>query len=706
MEYLFKVTAKKNNKSVSKTLTLTAKVVNASVKADVPETMVVNEEKTLTKSGAPTEATVTYTSDKADIVAVDGNKLTAKKAGEANITVTSSYGATKTYKVAVKQAVLQSVSQKKAAELEFIFAGDTKDIKTSDIVITNTSTKVVFPVASVSPDKKEPTKVTVKTLSGMTDGQTYTVVFDGVTKEFVATEKDVADVAVTPLQIDADMNGTEIIGQTLSKTGVVLSESKLQSGGDSNVEFTVTTTDGWQSGNKLVLPKAGGKATAKITYHTYKYENGSEVGAITKSFEIVAADPTAATVSGFAYTITDKAPTDWSKVTPNTQIPAGGSNKVFFHFTDSNDKDVTGDYTVESADSTIFLLGNEVITSGVSIVAIKEGTAYVTVKKNGTFITSLPVTVTASTKLAKIELSAGSLTVSKDAVGYKTVETTVKAKDQYNNDFSINTGNVTIDRIGSSGTAPAVAPANDGNKVKLTFDAALATKGTYTYRVTVKSGDQTQAATVSVTVVETSQSVSTATDVRIVVEGDTDMAIGDSDNGEKKMTVKLGAYQNGALLGYVDITTLKFNNTVIATTNGAIALTENTNGAWMPKYSAGTYQIEATGTVNSSARTYRTYVAIKDSTQKASVTKVLNDAKFSGAGDNKALAVAAVESCLEISYLGQNKPLAGNIMIKNDGDVKVAGNSVYVGTAYVKITNEKGVSFWVAVDVNRVFTKN
>ncbi|MCM1430209.1 MAG: hypothetical protein NC125_02125, partial [Muribaculaceae bacterium] len=238
--------------------------MNASVKADVPETMVVNEEKTLTKSGAPSEATVTYTSDKADVVAVDGSKITAKAAGEANITVTSSYGATKTYKVTVGKYALQSVKQTRANTIEAVILGATKDLKPADVKITNTANNNVFAVKAVNVDGTDATKVTIETFADMNDGATYTVSVDnGAAAEFTATDGVVAELNVAPLQIAANTEGTEIKGQTIDKNGIILKEFTVSdAAGITEIDFSLTTTQGYVDGNKLVLPTVGNKGTA------------------------------------------------------------------------------------------------------------------------------------------------------------------------------------------------------------------------------------------------------------------------------------------------------------------------------------------------------------------------------------------------------------------------------------------------------------
>lgn len=78
----------------------------------------------------------------------------------------------------------------------------------------------------------------------------------------------------------------EIKAQTVDKNGVVLKDFTTESK-PNNVDFSLSTTQGYVNGTKLVLPVVGNKGTAEVTYHTYKYdENAKEVGAITKKLDI------------------------------------------------------------------------------------------------------------------------------------------------------------------------------------------------------------------------------------------------------------------------------------------------------------------------------------------------------------------------------------------------------------------------------------
>ncbi len=725
-----KVTGKnKKGKKLSKTLKCAVTVKNPAVTLSQSEmTTAVGESVKLTAKTTPSSAgssiTFTTSDEKVATVANDGT-VKAVAAGEATITAAAKCGTktlTATAKITVKKIALQSVKQTKFDAIEAVIAGDTKSVKNADIVITNTDTKATIAVKELSVDEADAKKVTITTFAPMNDGKKYTVILDGVTKEFTATDNVVANVAVTPLEIVSGNDGETVYGQTVDKNGVVLSESTV-TGNKDNVTFNVTTTEGYVSGDKLVLPKTGNKAVAEITYHTYKYENGTEAGAISKKFDIVAVDAKPVTISGFAYTIDASAPKDWNTLTAKTQIAVkDNTKKAYFHFIDSRKADVTAQYTVESSDDTTLLLGAEAITAGVTVTGLKEGSAYINVKKDGKFVTSLPVSVVGERKLNKVELGNTSLTVSKDAAGFETVETSVKTIDQYGSEL---TDGITVapSYTGSATGAPDVEYRSADKK--LVFNAATAGAGTYQFKVEVSGpANSKQVAGVSVTVVTTTLTADNATDLRLIVDNNIDLAVGDAADdtaAAKKATIKVGAYEKGALVGYKELQEIKFNgktdnvitgSAISATTGAAIQATKAEvelnsksaiagSSAWLANYGAGTYSVYVKTTDN---KIFNGSITLKDSTDSAVITK-RKDSKVTGAAGSNAVSAAqnAIVNCLEISYKGTSVVLSGKVFVKA-ADVTLTGKSVYVKTAYIKVQNGKGVDLLVPVEVNQTFT--
>ena len=147
VENIVKVTGKKSGKAVKKTLKAASAVA-------------VGAKETVKATVKPASTKVTFSSSDDAIATVDATtgEVTGVKAGE--VTITAKAGkTTKTVKMAVKNFILQSVKQTKANTLETSILGTTKDIKTTDVKITNTANQNAIAVKSVTPDKADASKV-------------------------------------------------------------------------------------------------------------------------------------------------------------------------------------------------------------------------------------------------------------------------------------------------------------------------------------------------------------------------------------------------------------------------------------------------------------------------------------------------------------------------------------------------------------------
>ena len=355
--YSVKVTGKKSGKAVKKTLKATITVKNPSLTLTATSTEVaVGAKETVKATVKPASTKVTFSSSDDTIATVDATtgEVTGVKAGD--VTITAKAGkTTKTVKMSVKTYIVKSVKQTKADTFEAVVLGKTSDLKASDVTVSNKTTNAVYAVKSVAVDEKDATKVTITTFTEFTDGATYVVTVAGTAVEVVVSDGVVADVTVSPVQIPANTDGTEIKAQTVDKNGVVLKDFTTESK-PNNVDFSLATTQGYVNGTKLVLPVVGNKGTAEVTYHTYKYdENAKEVGAITKKVDITAVAEEVATVAGYNYTIAKNAP-DWTKtVTTVSKFALGDSVKAYFHFVNTKKKDITADYSVVSSDDSVLL---------------------------------------------------------------------------------------------------------------------------------------------------------------------------------------------------------------------------------------------------------------------------------------------------------------------------------------------------------------
>ena len=689
-----KVTAKKSGKAVKKTLKATIKVKNPSLTLSAANEVAVGAKETIKATVKPSSTKVTYTSSDAAIATVDASGVvTGVKAGD--VTITAKAGKTsKTVKMTVKNYVLKSVKQTKANTIETVVTGKTADLKAADFKIANTANNNVVAVKAVTVDKTDATKVTIETFADITDAATYAVTLDGASKEFTATDGAVADITVAPLQITADTEGTEIKAQTTDKNGVVIKEFKV-SEKPSNIDFSLSTTQGYVNGDKLVLPTAGNKGVAEVTYHTYKYDaNAVEIGAISKKFEIVAVAATPATIAGYNYTIAKNAP-DWTKEVKcvNTFSVSDDDVTLFFNFVDSNKKDVTNQYSVVSSDDSVLLLPKQSLTNNttpVKVVGVKAGSAYINVLKDDKVVTSLPVVVTDGRKLANVTLGASSLTISSKAADFTSATVDVKAVDQYNAD--ITPGTVTVTAQGT--TEPIRGTYADG---KVTINVNGVKKGSYPVKIEVKKGDVTISRIITVIVVETTKTAADATDLRLVLSTNKiDLAVAaDADSTKAAKTVKaeVVAYDQGAKVGVVSGATFTLNDkNDNITADGVVNAVSVADGKATKNIKTGTYVVKAT--VNK--KTFAGSFVVED-TQTAASVKV--NKKVTTKTD---AAEILAETC-EVTYDG--KKLENPTFTVAADQVKTNGASTYIGSATVTVTNANGISYEVSVVINTTFTR-
>ena len=715
----YKTSTKKNAKAKTKKLTYTMKVAKASVALSGDSAVAVGSTTKLTTTKkASSRAKITYTSSDETIATVsEDGTVKGVKAGKATITAKLVIGkdtATATQEVEVKNYVLQSVAQTKSNTLQGVILGETKNIKATDIKITNTATQNVIAVKNVTPDKADASKVTIETFADMKDGAKYTVELDGVAKEFTATDGVVTDVNVTPVTIPANTTGTEIKGQTVDKDGIVIDEFKVSEASSKNAELNLSTTQGYVDGDKLVLPTVGNKGTAEVKYHTYKFDtNGNEIGAYTKKIDITAVAEDAITTTGFNMTFADKAP-NWDKDKTTNQLAIGSSKNAYFKFVGSDNKEITNydKYSVVSSDDSILLLPKTQLTSStteVKVSGIKEGNAYINVlNKDGKVIKSLPVVVTATGKLTNVTLGNTSLTISKNAKDI-TNSVSVKAVDQYNNDI---TGSSTVTPTGVNDDAKKAITAkwNPTTKAVEVSASSDAEDGkTYTIKVEVKNDNVTVNRYFTVKTVKTETDVTKATDLRVEVSGLTDgkvdMAVADdadATKATKTVTVQVAAYDKGAKIGYVKNATYEINNdkqsTVTSVSTGASISVVSCSavGVVSKNLEAGK---SYTVTVKTANKTFTTTFAVVD-TQASATVKVTKKTT------TKTMAEDILAETCEVTYDGK-KLENPEFTVDESKDVKTVttptSTSTYIAKANVKVTKNH-ITYTVPVTINTTFT--
>ena len=361
--------------------------------------------------------------------------------------------------MAVKDVILKDVKQATTTKLVATIAGNTANVKASDIVITNTYSKANIAVKSVSVDAKDKTQVTVETYVAMNDGKDYTVTLADVTKTITATDGKIAVATISPATVvvptptnNSDgSNANDIVAKFTDANGVEIDSVKPGTTrvptGFTYVEFKVdATNNGYLSGNTLTLYKAGNTAKVTVIAHTGKYNASAvEEGNVTAEATITGVDATAVTTAGWNVKFgksSDKA-TEFKNV-KETQVAVKDTDAVAYIQRSTSDGKTADakDYKFESSNNDVMTVESATTavkdTTAVKVNPYKAGNAYIIVKDSkNNVVTTLPVTIGAERKAATLTLDKNAFTLS-NATGVD-ANATVKAtvKDQYGNDVTI-----------------------------------------------------------------------------------------------------------------------------------------------------------------------------------------------------------------------------------------------------------------------------
>ena len=715
--FTVKVTAKKNGKKVSKTLASNITVKNYKVRledatgATVSGTTiaVVGTPVQFTAKTAPAKAAVTYTSSDSAIATVDTTgKVTPVKTGKVTITAATDKAST-TAEVEVKNYALGTVSQTKLTELTATVAGNTKNLKPTDFVVKNETTNVVYPVSKVSVDSKDASKVTLTLFSEAKDAATYDVTLDEITKTFVASDGKVASVALNTVTVPYATE-TEIGLVSKDANGVIIDEAAYTKQDASKYDFTLTTNNGYVNGTKLYLNKIGDTATAEITYKSGKYDqNGKAEGNVTSGkLTITAVDQSA--INNFDVRI-DASNKSYDKAKDEKKIAAKDTKTAYFMIKNADGKEISdySKYSVVSSDPTTLMVAtnSNINAKSVNVTGVKEGTAYLLIKKDDKVVGSVAVTVVAEKAVATLELDKYNVTLS-NKIG-RSVDVNVTLKDQYGNDMTnAYAAGINVECLAKPSKAAGNHFSGDRTK-KITFTAGDV-EGNYTFKISYKNNDGKEivAKTVSVAVKSTKATKASAWNLNITNDN-LDIKV-DKDNKTSK-TVKaeiIGSADGADLYSLTDVSYVvkKADGTVIysdgvagvaaktnhafVNSNGALsieAVTATTNGDGDPllikNLEAGTYTVYAEGKDNVDSNVVpkiTTTFTIKDTQAKATVDPRHNsvDARTtSGSAISAVLADSVVVKYGDYTYTnvkdytdahtGLN--VATYEVMKNNGDI-------------------------------------
>ena len=561
----YKTSTKKNAKAKTKKLTYTMKVAKASVALSGDSAVAVgNTTKLTTTKKASSRAKITYTSSDDTIATVsEDGTVKGVKAGKATITAKLTIGkdtATATQEVEVKNYVLSTVAQNKLTELTATVTGDTKNLKATDFAIKSEATKVVYPVSKVSVDSKDASKVTLTLFSELKDAATYDVTLDGITKTFVASDGKVASIALDKATIPYATE-TEVKLVSKDANGVVVKELKYGET-DSNYDFTINTNgNGYTNGSKLYLNKVGDTATAEITYKTGKYDqNGKPEGNIGPNKVTITATAQSE-VNNFAVRIDDTAK-KFDKAKDTNKIAVNETKVAMFKIQNADNQEISdySKYTFESSDKSVLMLASNKVgtNNSIAITALKNGTAYILVKKDDKVVGSVAIDIVAERAVATLDVDKSAVTLSQDLTN-DTKKVNVTLKDQYGDkwagDYNLNVECLSTDAKNAQGNTLTVNAVNANAASKyFTFTAktgkdvtfnATAEKGNYVYKISYKKDNKEVAAkTVSVAVKKADVNATVSAYRLDIDNSNVDMKV-DNDNKEKIINIQMIGVADG-----------------------------------------------------------------------------------------------------------------------------------------------------------------
>ena len=762
----YKTSTKKNAKAKTKKLTYTMKVAKASVALSGDSAVAVGSTTKLTTTKkASSRAKITYTSSDETIATVsEDGTVKGVKAGKATITAKLVIGkdtATATQEVEVKNYVLSTVAQNKLTELTATVAGDTKNLKASNFTVKSEATNVVYPVSKVTVDSKDASKVTLTLFSELKDAATYDVTLDGITKTFVASDGKVASIALDKATIPYATE-TEVKLVSKDANGVVVKELKYGEA-DASYDFTINTNgNGYTNGSKLYLNKVGDTATAEITYKTGKYDqNGKPEGNIGPNKVTITASAQSE-INNFAVRIDDSAK-KFDKAKDTNKIAVNETKAAMFKIQNADNQEISdySKYTFESSDKSVLMLADNKVSAtynSIGITALKNGTAYILVKKDDKVVGSVAIDIVAERAVATLELDKYDVTLSKNlASDSKTVNVTLKDQygDKWSGDYNLNIECLSTDAKDSNNKTLAAKDVNGVtyyNTVaktdkKVTFVNSAA-KGNYVYKISYKKDNKEIAAkTVSVAVKQTDSTKISA--YRLDVDNsNVDMKVDNDNKDTKTINVKMIGVADGVdktVVSDAKYTVKKADGTVIfagkygaeTTTNAAITVKADgvlevtpvkvttTSGSALAtkQLDAGTYTViaekEVTENTSTKTVTISTQFTLSDSQAKAEVEvknekvdantvgSMLADAiivTFDGKTYTSVSGITDKDGALEIGEVKVKKNSTGSKELTGANISVASGDYFNVTKLTVKVQVADGVYTFVSVSVPGAIT--
>ena len=438
---------------------------------------------------------------------------------------------------------------------------------------------------------------------------------------------------------------------------------------------------------------------------------------------------------------------------------------AYFQIKDADNNEVSDyyNYSVESSDRNVLMLGNSALEDAsnsnhrVLVTPVKAGTAYILIKKDNKIVNSVAITVVAERAVATMDVDKTSATLS-NAMD-KTATVTASFKDQYSKDF-LGDGTVKVTCLNTTAkdgsdkaidtktvTANAsnkyfVKNAATGNKVKVVFNAKSIEAGTYQYKISYEKDSKEVCAKVVTIIIQKPADPSKGTEsfaldvnkteVDNLVDDDHTTAadyvvtanVNQLINGVANATIKVGSsLKDGSTVKSIEYKLEdKDGKNVTGNTGAAVSddqLTVRTvsfSGISATKnFGAGTYKITATVVTTKDSKdttkTFTTTFTVKDSQPTGVLTFEKNSVDASSVKE-------AVEKTAKFVYgdktYKQDSADAIDVVsvegIANDGTVINAKNMDSVKKSEVtikKVTFKVGTTKYsvdVTADASQVIT--
>lgn len=403
-----------------------------------------------TKTPATSTDVVRFASSDKRIATVGATsgKVTAKEEGKTTIKVYSkatsrTANSSKNNKVATVDIYvgpcIDTVKQLSVNKVEIIFKSDIKEVKTVDINITSNSTKAVYAVAKVTTDKNDAKRVIVSTYATLPFSDEMTLTYKKTSGCFTTTDGKIATIKIKPLSITC---GREVpmYYDACDSNGIIIDENKPLTSSVS-YDCNLEVTSGYTNDYKAYANSLSSTVKARVVYHTYKYENGNEVGVIDTGDVVIKVEEEVLSSDTLNYTIADtNANVDFnaSSFKQDTDISVEEGNKsVHFQFLNSNGVEVAdySKYKVQSSNSSVLYVRGELSNTNkkLEIVAFNEGTAYLLIKDTETMkdIAALPITVKEKRKPVSIKIDKYTFNVAQSIAKMPVESFTINLLDQY-----------------------------------------------------------------------------------------------------------------------------------------------------------------------------------------------------------------------------------------------------------------------------------